>query len=156
MSDSAATPHPPISEIVPQAGRAILLARVLEHGERHTLCEAGDAADYRTDDGELPSWVGLELMAQCMGAHGGLRARAGRERPRPGLILGSRRIDLHVPSFPRGQRLAVRAEHVWGERGLVSFACSIRDAETGSLLAEGVLNAVIPDDLDALLGAEQP
>jgi predicted hotdog family 3-hydroxylacyl-ACP dehydratase len=90
-------------------------------------------------DGGVPAWVALEYMAQCIGAHGGLRARAAGDPITIGFLLGSRSVTLHTARFTPGQRLEVEATHVWGEQDLFSFACTVRDATTGATLVDGTL-----------------
>jgi predicted hotdog family 3-hydroxylacyl-ACP dehydratase len=68
----------------------------------------------------------------------------GGEPPRMGFLLGGRRITFHVARFRRGDRLRVEARRVWGgPGGLASFDCSLEDAATGKLLAEGRLNCAV-------------
>jgi predicted hotdog family 3-hydroxylacyl-ACP dehydratase len=102
------------------------------------------------EDGHVPGWIALEYMAQCIGVHAGLEARASGEPPRVGFLVGSRRVDFHVPSFPCGRILRVVAEHVWGDTALGSFTCRVEEPATGTVLAEGVLKVFAPPDLAAL------
>ncbi len=144
MSDA----FPDLALLLPHAGAMRLLSRVLEHAPSHTTCSAEPDRSrlFQRPDGCVPAWVGLEYMAQCAAAHGGLRCRALGEPPRPGLLLGSRRVRLHVDAFAPGQPLRVTARHHRGETGLVAFDCRIDDAGSGRPLAEGRLNVyVFPD-----------
>ena len=143
---------PSVAEIVPHAGEMILLERVVSHVEDETVCSAriGDDALLRTASGDVPAWMGLEYMAQCIAAHAGLVGRASGEPPRVGFLLGTRRVTFHAPCYRRGQRLTVRAHRLWGgPRGMVAFDCGIADADTGAVLAEGRLNCFMPGDDDA-------
>lgn len=144
--------YPPISEFLPHAGPMRLLRRVLAHAEDETLCEAAveDAALFAQDDGSVPAWLALEWMAQCIAAHGGLLARARAEPPRPGLLVGSRRVLLGADAFPAGARLRVRARHAAGDARLLAFDCNVADGEDGAALAEARINVYIPDDLARL------
>ena len=61
------------------------------------------------------------------------------------MTLGSRRIDFHAPGYRSGQTLEVTARCVWGgTAGLVSFDCTLLDASTRALLAEGRLSCFTP------------
>ena len=145
--------YPAVRDVVPHTGRMVLLTRVVDHAPDHTACvvEIGEDARFREPGGLVPAWVGLEYMAQCVAAHAGLRARANGEPVRIGFLLGSRRVELRTAGFAPGQVLEVRARRQWGDRGLGSFACSIRDAADGRLLVDGHLSVYLAHDPDALV-----
>ena len=150
--------YPAVRDVVPHTGRMVLLTRVVDHAPDHTACvvEIGEDTLFREPDGLVPAWVGLEYMAQCVAAHAGLRARANGEPIRIGLLLGSRRVEVRIAGFAPGQILEVRAQRLWGDWGLGSFACSIQDAADGRLLVDGHLSVYLAQDLDALVGASSP
>jgi predicted hotdog family 3-hydroxylacyl-ACP dehydratase len=133
--------YPPIEDVLPQTGRMVLLTAITGHTDRRTTCvvDISPASTFADPDGGVPAWVALEYMAQCIAAHGGLRARAAGDRVTPGFLLGSRSITLHTTRFHAGQQLEVEAAHVWGEHDFFSFACAVRDATTGTTLVEGTL-----------------
>lgn len=145
---------PPLDALLAHRGPMRLLTRIVAHADDHTVCEASarGAALFRTDDGRLPAWISLELMAQCAAVHGGLAARARGEPLRPGLLLGSRRVALHADWLPRSGLLHVRARHHRGERGLVAFDAAVSVAGRDAILAEGRLFVYVFDDENALPG----
>jgi predicted hotdog family 3-hydroxylacyl-ACP dehydratase len=118
----------------------LLLDRVLSHEASRTVCatSAERSPLFANPDGSVPSWVGIEYMAQCAAVHGKLANRG--EAPRPGLLLGSRRLALHRDVFAPGEPLEVEARHHMGESGLVAFDCSIRSASSGETLVDGRVN----------------
>jgi predicted hotdog family 3-hydroxylacyl-ACP dehydratase len=125
----------------------VLLSRVLHHEEDHTVCavEIDAQSIFRDAAGNVAVWVGIEYMAQCIAAHAGLVGRASGKPPQLGLLIGSRCIDFHASGFRRGQTLEVIARRVWGgTEGLASFDCTLLDASTRTLLAEGRLNCFTP------------
>ena len=139
---------PRVEEVLPHAGPMVFLSRVLSHTDDHTVCsvEIDEQALFRDRTGNVPAWVGVEYMAQCIAAHAGLVGRASGAAPQVGLLLGSRRVGFYAACFHPGQTLVVKAHHVWGTSpGLVSFDCSLADASTGARLAEGRLNCFVPD-----------
>jgi predicted hotdog family 3-hydroxylacyl-ACP dehydratase len=139
---------PPIAELVPHADGMLLLDRVLAHEPTHTVCatSADRSPLFANPDGSVPSWVGIEYMAQCAAVHGKLASRSRREAPRPGLLLGSRRLAIHRDVFAPGDPLEVTARHHMGESGLVAFDCSIRSAASGEALVEGRVNLYLFGD----------
>src|SRR5262245_31438808 len=126
----------------------ILLERVLAHARDATACAVAiDAQElFVQRDGSVGSWVGVEYMAQCVGAHAGMIARAAGHEPRVGYLVSSRRLRFHAPRFVPGQELRVSAVQLWGgQQGMVSFQCKIEDAGSGALLVEGRLNCFLPE-----------
>ena len=138
----------PVADLLAHRPTMVLLEAVVQHSADRTVCVTtiGDNTIFRDAGGEVPAWVGLEYMAQCIAAHAGLRARADGKPPPVGFLIGSRRVAFHVAGFVPGQALIVTANHLWGETGLGSFACSVEDGGTGTLLAEGALNVFVPTD----------
>ena len=52
---------PVISELVPHAGRMLLLGRLLDSGADYVTCEVLVRADGMFDrDGRVPAWLGVE------------------------------------------------------------------------------------------------
>jgi predicted hotdog family 3-hydroxylacyl-ACP dehydratase len=125
----------------------VLLSRVLHHEADRTVCAVDIDAQsmFRDAAGNVAAWVGIEYMAQCIAAHAGLLGRASGKPPLMGFLIGSRRIDFHAPGFRRGQTLEVTADRVWGgAEGLASFDCTLLDASTRAVLAEGRLSCFTP------------
>jgi predicted hotdog family 3-hydroxylacyl-ACP dehydratase len=143
---------PAIEALVPHSGPMCLLERVIEHGPGHTVCavDPGRSRLLAAPDGSVPVWVGIEYMAQCIAAHGGLVALERGEPRRPGVLLGARRVRFDVPRFEADRELRVLARHHRGERGLLAFECEIRDARGGAPLVEGRLNVYTVDGWGAL------
>jgi predicted hotdog family 3-hydroxylacyl-ACP dehydratase len=143
---------PPVSELVPHRESMLLLDRVLEHEPTHTVCrvDVDHSALFSDSDGRVPSWVGLEYMAQCAAAHGGMAARRRGEPVRPGLLLGTRRLQLVVGSFLAGSSLRVTARHHHGNSGLVAFDCTIHLERSDELLVEGRINLYLLADWSEL------
>jgi len=149
---SASPIFPQIRELVPHAPPMLLLDRVLEHDASFTRCSirSEDSAIFASSGGGVPSWVGLEYMAQCAAVHGGLSSRERGDPPRPGLLLGSRRLQLHVSSFEAGAPLRVVARHHRGRLGLVTFDCAVESDDGHEVLAEGRINLYILKDWSEL------
>ena len=133
---------PPMQELVPHSGRMRLLGRVLEHTPERTVCslDPADSELFQEPDGSVPGWVGVEYMAQCIAAHGGLVAWNQGEKPQRGLLLGTRWTELHVDAFAPGRPLQVVSNHLRGDRALVWFDCTIEPAGGGEPLARGRLS----------------
>jgi predicted hotdog family 3-hydroxylacyl-ACP dehydratase len=143
VSDAAALPS--LDTLIPHAGPMRLLARVLEHSRERTVCAIDPAASelFRDPDGRVPAWVAVEYMAQGVAAHGALLD--GVSTPRPGFLVGAKRITLLRESFATDESLEVSARILQRVGRLASLACELRAG--GELVAEGTLSVFIPDSI---------
>ena len=142
--------YPPVADVLPHRGPMVLLTAIGDHRPDRTICtvEIREYSPFREPGGLVPSWVGVEYMAQCIAAHRGLRARSNGEPIKVGFLIGAKCVDFHTPGFAPGQVLEVRARHLWGEREFAAFACSVIDTTSAAVLAEGTLTVYLPDDLE--------
>ena len=143
---------PPITELLPHRGRAVLLDRVVSHDARTTVClvDPSTSVLFCDANGFVPTPVGLEYMAQTVAAHGGLLARAAGTAVRPGFFLGSRRLDFAVARFAPGEMLEVSATHVRGSSRVLAFDCIIRAEAGGPAMVSGILTVYLLDGFDGL------
>lgn len=139
--------YPPIEELIAHRDNMLLLDHVTEAGPGF-LCATATAkpdAWYADNKGSMPAWIGIELMAQAIGAYVGLSAQAKGLPPKQGLLLGTRSYVAHRPAFDANALLSVRAEQVFHEdNGLAAFACTIDCA--GRLAAEATLKVFEPSN----------
>jgi len=151
--DMTGPSYPGIEEVLPQTGRMVLLTRIVGHSQERTTCavEISTTSPFYDGQGGVPAWVALEYMAQCVAAHGGLRARAAGDPVTIGFLLGSRSVALHTAGFRPGQELEVEAAHLWGEHDFFSFTCTVRDARTRVTLAEATLAVARAAGVEAVL-----
>ncbi|WP_333681691.1 hotdog family protein [Dyella sp.] len=139
----------PIAEVVPHAGEMILLDGIVETHSEHIVCTRTirPGALFVDDDGSLPSWVGVELMAQAVAAWAGCCARAERRPVQMGFLLGTRHYACNVDAFPAGTQLRVEAAREFhNEQGMGVFLCRI---EGPGIHAEARLNVFSPPDAQA-------
>jgi predicted hotdog family 3-hydroxylacyl-ACP dehydratase len=123
---------PSLEELILHRGPMRLIDEVLEHDPWHIVVAAvvNPSAWYAEPEGAMPAWVGIELMAQAIGAYSGLEARARGEAPQVGYLLGTRRYHSTVARFPPGARLLVSAHCTFrDESGLGAFDCELAVGE---------------------------
>lgn len=138
---------PHIRTLLPHSGPMVLLDRVLAI-EDESLCAEVLIRDNSLFcvNGAVGAWVGLEYMAQAIGAYAGYRSQQRGEPVRIGYLLGTRSYDSKQPCFTVGSCLKIHVKRVWqGEDGLASFDCHI-DGETGLLAKATVTVFQRPDD----------
>lgn len=103
--------------------------------------------------GNLPGWVGPEIMAQAIAALSGRRSLLRHGRPAPiGLLLGVRSYAIEEGEFRCGETLQVEVvESSEDEEGLAVFDGSIFRGDT--VVATGTLTVFQPPD-DSFLDRE--
>ncbi len=152
---TAQPPWPPVSTLLPHRGEMLLIDRVLDSAGSRTAVEAplSAAAWYVDALGQVPAWIGVELMAQAIGAHASLVALAAGAPPRRGVLLGTRAYTTTVPAFRAGDCLTIAAQASFhDESGLAAYVCTIERA--GMRLAEAELKVYEPADFAQYLRAE--
>ena len=150
--------YPAIASLVPHAAPMLLLDRLCEATATTARCEVrvGETlALFLRDDGALPGWVGIELMAQTVAAWSGYQGHLRQEEPQIGLLLGARKYQSHLARLPAGSLLTIDCEQLLQDGALASFQCYLRC--DGELVAEARLSTIQPDaeQLETLLGSRQ-
>ena len=107
---------------------------------------------YSQSLGGVPNWAAIEFMAQAAAALAGCidKERDPDRPPRPGLLLGTRRLDLHIDSFAAGRTYRVTVESTFWDDETAAFACTVVD-DAGAVVAEAALNAYRPPDFGTFL-----
>ncbi|EQD52829.1 3-hydroxylacyl-(acyl carrier protein) dehydratase, predicted [mine drainage metagenome] len=133
--------YPDLAELLPLAGRAILLDKIVTEGAKGVTTLARITSEhpfYSVELGGVPSWVGIELMAQTIGLHAGLVAQREHRLPRVGYLLGTRRYVPAVPFFQEDTELVIAAEKLYSDAaGLGAYACIIESS--GKLLVNATV-----------------
>jgi predicted hotdog family 3-hydroxylacyl-ACP dehydratase len=149
-----------IADVLPHAPPLLLLDELLDNGPEHVSCAVTIRPDTLFCDGVkgVPSWVGLEYMAQTLSSYSGIAEAKQGLKPSVGLLLGSRRYRAEVPYFPIGSRLRIVATlALLDENDLAAFDCLLY-CDQGSqqtLWAKGDIKAYRPKDLMAVVRGER-
>ncbi len=148
---------PPIEDLLPHRGTMLLLDRVTEFSGDTAVAEYAPRADawYADAAGNMPGWVGIELMAQAVAAHVALAKRLVGLPVKMGALLGTRAYRANAVSFAAGCILQIRAREVFrDESGLAAYECAI--ACGGTPMAEAVLKVYEPEDFGQFMQGKQP
>src|SRR5574341_2405150 len=130
---------PDIRSLLPHSGPMVLLDRVIAADEESLCAEVRIRQNSLfCNAGGVGAWVGLEYMAQAIGAYAGYAAKLRGDPIRIGFLLGTRRYQCSQPQFAVGSLLTVYAKRIFqSENGLASFECHIDD-ENGQLATASV------------------
>ena len=120
---------PDIRTLVPHAGPMVLIDRAISADEENLCAEVRIRPESLfCVNGAVGSWVGIEYMAQAIGAWAGYTARLRGEPVKPGFLLGTRRYECVRPCFLIGTLLRIYVRRLLQEaNGLASFECRIED-----------------------------
>ena len=143
---------PPIEALLPHRGTLLLLDRVIEFAGATATAECTPRSDawYADAQGNMPAWIGIELMAQTVAAHVGLQKSAAGLPPRHGALLGTRRYNSAVPGFRAGEVLRISATMRFRDAGgLGAYDCNI--ARGGEQIATATVKVFEPGDFQAFL-----
>ena len=143
---------PPIEELIPHRGTLLLVDRVIAFSDTAVAAEYTPlrTAWYADAVGNMPAWVGIEVMAQAVAAHVSLLKRQRGLPAKMGALLGTRSYRSTAASLPAGETLHVRAELVLSDpNGLGAYDCTI--AQGKASLAQAVLKVYEPEDFAAFV-----
>lgn len=137
----------PIENYVPHRGAMLLLDRLLAADDESAVAEVTVPRDgLFLHDAGMPSWVGIEYMAQTVAAWAGWRALQKGRAVQVGFLLGSRRYETAQPFFAPGTRLTVSVRcELLGGNGLGMFDCRI-EADGERALASALISVFEPGD----------
>jgi predicted hotdog family 3-hydroxylacyl-ACP dehydratase len=145
---------PDIDILLPHRGTMRLLDAVVSFAPESVCVSAhvDPSAWYADEDGAMPVWLGIELMAQAIGAHVGLLMQMEGAGARPGVLLGTQRYEAHVAAFARDARMHVDATQILrGDDGQGAYDCRISNVD-GVCWAHAVIKVYQPADFQAFLG----
>ena len=142
-----------IESYVPHRGVMLLLDRLGQADAESATAEVTVPADglFLQDQG-MPSWVGLEYMAQTVAAWAGWQAAQAQQPVKLGFLLGTRKfVAQHAFFAPRAcLQIHVRCELV-AENGLGMFDCRILNE--AQELATARISVYEPEDGSAYIHA---
>src|SRR3990172_7062619 len=137
-----------LEEILPHRSPMILLDRIIECDEHSltAILEIKEDNLFLNLQKKVPVWIGLEYMAQAIGAHAGIMRREQNEAVNIGFLLGTRCYETNVVFFELGTKLYIKANKLYQEGAAGSFDCCIQD-ERKNILATAKIVAYQPEDI---------
>lgn len=122
-----AQPRFTVDEVVPHAAPMILIDEILDYSEDSLTARVviRESSLFRSPDNSVPSWVGIEYMAQTIAAWAGVQARLAGNAVKTGYLLGARRYEASSPVFQPGEILTVHVTKQYHTDDLGAFDCTI-------------------------------
>ncbi len=115
-----------IDALVPHSGKMSLLNKVLDYDETSLRAQVVVRQDGLFDRGqEIPSWLGIEYMAQTIAAFTGVEDQLAGRPVRSGFLLGTRRYESDQPYFKVGEMLTIKVTKLMQDQALAVFECTL-------------------------------
>ena len=146
---------PPIEELLPHRGTMRLVDRLADYAADRAVVEYTPQRTcwYADENGDMPAWFGIELMAQAVAAHVAMGKRLAGSPVKLGALLGTRSYRASASRFVAERRLDISAHEVFrDESGLAAYDCLI--ACNGQVLATSTLKVFEPVDFQAFMQGE--
>lgn len=145
MAPTAPCKH--IEELLPHRAPMMLLSSLLDWGDDFIEVSVDHSTPslFSDENGNIPSWVGIEYMAQAISAFAGIESKKKGLPVSIGFLLGTRKYQVFTECFNAGEQLIVRAERTYrSEDNIVQFHCLITC--NGERLATSDIKAIQPEN----------
>ena len=135
--------YPPIEELLLHRGDMCLIDKVTHFDQQSLTSQVTVQNNGLFDDGiYVPAWLGMEYMAQSIGAYQGMIDKIAQRPIQLGFLLGTRRYSSNVPHFKVGKILTISVKRIMQDQGLGVFECKISDP---NVLVEANINVYQPN-----------
>lgn len=118
-----------IEQALPHSHPMIFVDQLVSFDEKSAVCSltiTKDSHFYETITDSVPSYVGIEYMAQTIAAFAGANALDKSENVKIGFLLGTRKYVPTMAEFNRGEKLLVSISKIYeDDTGLGVFDCEI-------------------------------
>lgn len=144
-----------VEDLVPHSGAMSLLTDITGVGPNWLSARIQITPDSMFAEQQgVPSWIGLEYMAQAVAAFSGANAVAEGNAPKIGLLLGSRSYEASSNLFVLGDTLNIRVEEeVRGDNNLSIFTGELQGTlGANPVQAHAQINVFEPEDALEFLG----
>jgi len=148
------TELPDLSLLLPHQAPMILIQKLIQVNESSVHCQVKIDANNLFFDGQLaavPSWVGIEFLAQTISAWAGYHAYLENRTPPVGFLLGSRRYKTNCDVFAENMLLDLYAEQLMENEGMSAFACRIECRGKELITAQVNVFVPPPEQLEKIL-----
>ncbi len=132
--------HWVLEELVPHAHPMILIDSISEpepEGLSATVRISEDCPFYEAPHG-VPSYVGIEYVAQTVAALAGLKAKRAGRSVELGFLLGTRRLQATQPYFALGSELSIRVDPEFESPELAKYWGEVRDEKDQLIVGTAV------------------
>ncbi len=144
------TSHPDLAKLLPHTSPMILIDELLSQEDKSisVRVDMNKTSLFSEADGRVPSYVGIEYMAQAIATLVGIKRLQENLPIKLGFLLGSRKYQCSQDYFEAGQDLIIEAKEYLRDNELAVFDCKIFGSK---LIASAQIKAILPKNLDLIL-----
>ncbi|WP_340679977.1 3-hydroxylacyl-ACP dehydratase [Paraglaciecola sp.] len=143
----------PIESVLPHAHPMILVDKLVAYSPLSAQCsvQIGTHSNfYNTERNSVPSYVGIEYMAQTIAAYANVLKLDEGGKVSLGFLVSARNYTTEVSEFLLGTELIVNVELILKEaNGLSVFDCIIKHAD--DIVVAAKINVYEPDEPELYL-----
>ncbi|MDR2758564.1 MAG: 3-hydroxylacyl-ACP dehydratase [Spirochaetaceae bacterium] len=137
-----------LCSLLPHRGKMFLLSRISTYNKKkNTLSAEYDIGPgclfYDPEFGGVPSWVGIECMAQSISALSGIINRDEGKKPPPGFILSISNLELAVPFLSSGTVLRTYVREDYRLDAVFSYNCEMSGQDLSGSYPVGRANIMV-------------
>ena len=144
------TSLPTLADLLPHDSPMILIDELLSLTEKSVTVrvDMSKPSLFSEADGRVPSYVGIEYMAQALATLAGALRLKDNQSIKLGFLLGTRKYQCSQSYFEAEQDLTIKAEEYLRDNELAVFNCEIFAPE---LIASAQIKAIQPENPDLIL-----
>ena len=143
----------PIERVLPHAHPMILVDKLVDYTATSSACTVQITENsnfYNPQRKSVPSYVGIEYMAQTIAAYANALKLDNDGKVSLGFLVSARNYMTQVREFTLGTKLLIQVELLFKEaNGLSVFDCKIKQDEL--LVVEAKINVFEPDEPELYL-----
>ena len=147
----------PIEQVLPHSHPMILIDQLIDNSETSAECsvQIGEHSNfYNTKRQSVPSYVGIEYMAQTIAAYANALKLEQGDTVSLGFLVSSRSYTAQISEFSLGSKLSIYVERILKEaNGLSVFNCKIE--HENQEVVQATINVFEPDDPELYLQEQQ-
>jgi len=125
-----------LTSILPHSGRMLLLSKITGYNSEERSLEAEyhiteNCLFFDSAIGGVPSWVGLECIAQAIASFSGFSDCEKSKKPRIGFILSISKMEVFIPVLKSGSTAVIKVKELDRTDSIYNF--------DGQIFVEGVM-----------------
>jgi predicted hotdog family 3-hydroxylacyl-ACP dehydratase len=148
---------PPVAEFLPHKPPMVLVDEIVSYEPAKKQIAVAvnispESAFYDDTLGGVPNLIAIEYMAQASAALAEIAQKQDdpSAAPRPGMLLGTRKLNLLIDKFESGKRYLISSKDVFDDGTTASFECEIKN-ESAEVVASAALTAYRPENFAVFL-----
>ena len=133
-----------LTKFMPHQAPMLLIDRIIENSpEALTSGVTISEKSFGYANGGVPSWFGIEYMAQTIAAYNGLNYATPGGKPEIGFLVGVRGYNIKTPEFKLGSELEISIAPNFVADNSGSFDCKLK--LNGEHIAEAIITTFKPN-----------